>query len=132
MELTTTARTGLGILTGIVGLIAMIRLITGAGFTTAFAWIFVLLAMLPWIAYCAWRGWHGRLRPTAAFGVVGLCVAGLVVVWLFTIGPVLALACSLAAFLIIWIHDWPPRRPKGEDQFVRVEELTAEEPRNAA
>jgi hypothetical protein len=132
MELTTTARTGLGILTGIVGLIAMIRLITGAGFTTAFAWIFVLLAMLPWIGYCAWRGWHGRLRPTAALGVLGLCVAGLVSVWLFTIGPVLALACSLAAFLIIWIHDWPPRRAKGEDQFVRVEELTAEEPRNAA
>ena len=91
----------------------MIRLIAGAGLSSAFAWIFLLLAMLPWIAYCSWRARHGHLSPTAALGVLGLCAAGLVSVWLFTLGPVLALACSLAAFVIIWIHDWPPRRPEG-------------------
>ncbi len=123
---------GLGVLTGIVGLIAMVRLIAGAGLNSLFAWVFLLLAMVPWIAYCAWRARHGHLGPTAALGVVALCAAGLVSVWLFTLGPVLALACSLAAFVIIWIHDWPPRREKGEDQYVRVEELTAEEPRTAA
>lgn len=123
---------GLGVLTGIVGLIAMVRLIAGAGLNSMFAWVFLLLAMVPWIAYCGWRARHGRLGPTGVLGVVALCAAGLVSVWLFTLGPVFALACSLAAFVIIWIHDWPPRREKGEEQYVRVEELTAEEPRTAA
>ena len=132
MQLNKNLTLGLGVLTGLVGLIAMIRLIAGAGFTSAFAWIFLLLAMLPWIAYCGWRAWHGHLTPLAALGVVGLCAAGLIVVWLFTLGPVFALAASLGAFVVIWIHDWPPRRPAGEDLYVRVEELTAEEPRNAA
>ncbi len=122
----------LGALTGIVGLIAMIRLIAGAGLNSMFAWVFVLLAMLPWVAYSSWRAWHGKLRPAAALGVLALCAIGLISVWLFTLGPVFALACSLVGFVIIWVHDWPPRRPKSEDQYVRVEELTAEEPKTAA
>lgn len=132
MKLNKNVTLALGALTGVVGLIAMIRLIAGAGLSSTFAWIFVLLAMLPWIAYCSWRAWHGQLRPSAALGVLGLCAAGLISVWLFTFGPVFALTCSLVAFVIIWVHDWPPRRPKGEDQYVRVEELTAEEPKTAA
>jgi hypothetical protein len=39
------------------------------------------------------------------------------------LGPVLALACSLAAFIVIWVSDWPPRRVIGEERFVRIEEL---------
>jgi hypothetical protein len=46
-----------------------------------------------------------------------------VVVWLFVLGPVLALACSLAAFAVLWVSDWPPRRSAGEERFVRIEEL---------
>ena len=103
---------GLGVLAGIVGFIAMVRLIAGAGLNSVFAWVFLLLAMVPWIAYCGWRARHGHLGPTGGLGVVGLCAAGLVSVWLFTLGPVLALACSLAAFVIIWVHDWPPRRER--------------------
>lgn len=117
----------LGVLTGLVGMIAMIRLVTGAGFVSSFAWAFILLAMLPWVAYSAWRARHGHLTATAGLTVLALCGLGLVGVWLFTGGPVLALTCSLGAFVVIWVHDWPPRRDRGEDQFVRIEELTAEE-----
>jgi hypothetical protein len=55
--------------------------------------------------------------------VVMLDLVGCVVVWLFVLGPVVALACSLAAFVVIWVSDWPPRRATGEERFVRVEEL---------
>ncbi len=116
----------LGALTGLVGLIAMMRLIAGAGFTSMFAWVFLLAAMLPWTGYCIWRARHGRLRPRAALGVFGLAVLGLISVWLFTLGPVIALACSLLAFVIIWVHDWPQLRERRESQYVGVEELTAE------
>ena len=33
---------------------------------------------------------------------------------------------SLAAFVVIWVHDWPPRRERGEDVFVRIEDLSGE------
>ena len=115
----------LGALTGLVSLIAMIRLVSGA-FShgmSAFAWIAILLAMLPWIGYAAWRGRHGRLNRRGAVAVLLLNLVGCVVVWLFVLGPVLALACSLAAFAVIWVSDWPPRRPAGEERFVRIEEL---------
>jgi RsiW-degrading membrane proteinase PrsW (M82 family) len=46
-----------------------------------------------------------------------------VVVWLFVLGPVVALACSLSAFVVIWVSDWPPRRATSEERFVRIEEL---------
>jgi hypothetical protein len=119
----------LGALTGLVGLVGMIRLASGA-FThgmSAFAWVVILSAMLPWIGYAAWRGRHGHLSMHGALAVLLLDLVGCVVVWLFVLGPVLALACSLAAFVVIWVSDWPPRRPTTEARFVRIEELRAEE-----
>jgi hypothetical protein len=115
----------LGALTGLVCLVGMIRLVSGA-FShgmTAFAWTAILLAMLPWMAYTAWRGRHGHLSRRGAVAVLALDLVGSVVVWLFVLGPVVALACSLAAFAVIWISDWPPRRPVGDESFVRIEEL---------
>jgi len=117
----------LGTLTGLVGLIAMVRLVFATFAGSAFAWFFVLLATVPWVIYVAWRAGHGHLSPRRAILVLILSLAGLVAVWLFTAGPVLALACSLAAFAVIWVSDWPPRRPRPESAFVRVEDLTAEE-----
>jgi hypothetical protein len=115
----------LGALTGLVGLVAMIRLVSGA-FShgmSAFAWIAILLAMLPWIGYAAWRGRHGQLGRRGALAVLLLDLVACIIVWLFVFGPVVALACSLAAFAIIWVSDWPPRRQTGEERFVRIEEL---------
>jgi len=115
----------LGVIVGAVGLIAMIRLVSGAFSRgmTSFAWIAILLAMLPWVAYSAWRARHGHLSWRNALVVLALCVVGLISVWLFTLGPVIALACSLAAFTVIWVSDWPPRRKSSGDSFVRIEEL---------
>jgi len=115
----------LGALTGLVSLVAMIRLVSGAfsGRMSAFAWIAILLAMLPWIGYAAWRARHGHLGRRGALAVLLLNVVGCVVVWLFVLGPVVALACSLGAFAVIWISDWPPRRSTGDERFVRIEEL---------
>ena len=59
-------------------------------------------------------------RSTAV--VLGANVLGLLLVWLFTFGPVLALACALVAFVVIWISDLPVR-PQGESTFVRMEDL---------
>jgi hypothetical protein len=115
----------LGALTGLVCLVGMVRLVSGA-FShgmTAFAWTAILLAMLPWIAYAAWRGRHGHLSKRGAVTVLVLDLVGSIVVWLFVLGPVVALACSLAAFVVIWVSDWPPRRLVGEERFVRIEEL---------
>jgi hypothetical protein len=115
----------LGGLTGLVSLVAMIRLASGA-FTqgmSIFAWVAILSAMLPWIAYAAWRGRHGHLSRRGALAVLLLDLIGCVVVWLFVLGPVGALACSLAAFVVIWVSDWPPRHSSGEERFVRIEEL---------
>jgi hypothetical protein len=123
--------TALGALTGLVGLIGMIRLASGA-FTTgmsAFAWVAILSAMLPWIVYAAWRGRHGHLSRRGTLAVLILDLIGCVVVWLFVLGPVVALACSFGAFVVIWVSDWPPRRPAGEERFVRIEELrSADDP----
>ncbi|MFL6044123.1 MAG: hypothetical protein ACJ72M_03285 [Propionibacteriaceae bacterium] len=115
----------LGAVTGLVSLVAMIRLVSGA-FShgmSAFAWIAILLAMVPWIGYAAWRARHGHLSRRGALAVLLLDLVGCVMVWLFVLGPVVALACSLAAFAVIWVSDWPPRRPVGEERFVRIEEF---------
>jgi hypothetical protein len=115
----------LGALTGLVGLAGMIRLASGAftnGMST-FAWVAILSAMLPWIVYAAWRGRHGHLSRRGALAVLILDLIGCVVVWLFVLGPVVALACSLAAFVFIWVSDWPATRSTGEERFVRIEEL---------
>jgi hypothetical protein len=119
----------LGAITGAVGLIAMIRLVAGA-FTqgiTSFAWIAILLAMIPWVAYSAWRARHGHLSWRRTAVVLALCMVGLISVWLFTIGQVIALACSLAAFAVIWVSDWPPRRRSDGESFVRIEELQTQD-----
>jgi hypothetical protein len=115
----------LGALTGLVGLAGMIRLASGAftnGMST-FAWFAILSAMLPWIVYAAWRGRHGHLSRRGGLAVLILDLIGCVVVWLFVLGPVVALACSLAAFVFIWVSDWPATRSTGEERFVRIEEL---------
>jgi len=115
----------LGALTGFVSLVAMIRLVIGAftsGMST-FAWVAILSAMLPWIVYAAWRGRHGHLNRRGALAVLLLDLVGCVVVWFFVLGPVVALACSLAAFVVIWVSDWPPPRSATEERFVRIEEL---------
>ncbi|HEY5822089.1 MAG TPA: hypothetical protein VIT20_08945 [Propionibacteriaceae bacterium] len=121
---------GLGALTGVLTLIAMLRLVSGAfdGGMSRFAWAFCLIALVPWIVYAAWRARHGHLSGQAAVIVMGLDVVGLILVWLFTLGPVAALACALAAFIVIWVSDLPSRPPRGEDRFVRMEELQTEEP----
>jgi hypothetical protein len=115
----------LGALTGVVSLVAMIRLASGAfsDGMSIFAWVAILSAMLPWIAYAAWRGRHGHLTRRGVRAVLLLDLVGCVVVWLLVLGPVVALACSLAAFVVIWVSDWPPRRVIGEERFVRVEKL---------
>ena len=122
-------RLALGVLSGAVGLIAMLRLADGAfdGPLSVFSLVFVLLAMLPWVGYSAYRARHGHLGVRAGIAVAALAVLGVVAVWLFTVGAVIALACSLAGFAIIWVHDWPPRVAKGEDRFVRIEDLQSEE-----
>lgn len=116
--------TGLGALTGLVSMAGMIRLIEGAGLASTFSWVFLLLAMVPWVAYTAWRARHGKLSRAGAGIVLALNAFGFISVWLFTIGPVLALAASLAAFVVIWVHDWPEKRERGEDVFVHIEELS--------
>ena len=83
--------------------------------------------MVPWIAYVAWRARHGHLSGRGRLVVAALIVLGLVSVWLFTLGAVIALACSLAAFVIIWVSDWPQRRPADESRFVHIDELTADD-----
>ena len=118
--------TGLGALTGLVSMAGMIRLIEGAGLASTFSWVFLLLAMVPWVVYAAWRARHGKLGRAGAATVLAIDVVGLVGVFVFTIGPVLALAASLAAFVVIWVRDWPPRRERGEDVFVRIEDLSGE------
>lgn len=112
-----------GLLVGVIGLIAMVRLIS-AGFPGSLlvAEVFAGLAMVPWVIYAGWRARHGRLTPRTAVPVVLVGAAGLVVVWWGTAGPVLALACSLSGFVIIWVHDLPSRR-KPPDRWVKVEEL---------
>lgn len=119
----------LGALTGLVGLAGMARLAAGAfdGAMSRFAWVVVLAAMLPWVVYVASRARHGRLSGVRLVLVAALVVAGAATVWLSVLGPVLALACSLAAFVLIWVSDWPDRRPRGEDRFVRIEELQRDE-----
>jgi hypothetical protein len=119
----------LGALTGLVSLVAMVRLVSGAfdrrpvGLRTG--------------DHPAGHGALGRVRggagraqpadpgPRAGGGRTGC--RRLVVAWLFVLGPVVALVCSLAAFAVIWVRDWARRGPRGEDRFVRIEELTAEE-----
>ena len=118
-----------GALTGMLSLIGMLRLTAGgfSGSLSRFAIVFVLAAMLPWVAYVALRARHGRLTVRGLAVVLGLVVVGFAAVWLSVLGPVLALLCSLVAFGVIWVSDWPQRRPRGQDRFVRIDELQRED-----
>ena len=124
----------LGTLTGLLGLLGMLRLAAGAfeGAMSVFAWVVVLAAMLPWVGYVAWRAQHGRLSRLGLVLVAALVVLGAVTVWLDVLGPVFALACSLGAFVVIWVSDWPSRRPRGQDRLVSIEELQRDEEPDAA
>ena len=118
-----------GALTGLLSLTGMLRLTAGvfSGPLSRFAVVVVLAAMLPWVVYVALRARHGRLTGRGLALVLGLVVVGFATVWLSVFGPVLALLCSLAAFVVVWVSDWPQRRARGEDRFVRIEELQREE-----
>lgn len=116
-------RTALGASVGLIGLIAMIKLVSG-GFPGSLlvAVLFVGLAMVPWVVYVGWRARHGRLGRRSAFAAAVLTVIGLAAVWWGTVGPVLASACSLVGFLIIWLADLPERR-RPAHRLVRIDEL---------
>lgn len=118
-----------GGLTGVLTLVAMARLVAGAypGGMSGFAWFAVLAAMLPWVVYVASRARHAKLSRRRTAGVVALVLLGAVVVWLPVPGPVLALVCSFAAFVLVWVSDWPDRSGRGPDRFVRIEELKYED-----
>lgn len=122
--LTPLSRLLVGGLTGLIGLVAMVRLV-GAGFpgSMLFAEIFVALAMVPWVCYAAARARHGDLNLRTVLPVLLIAVAGFALVWWGTVGPVLALGCSLAGFVIIWLHDLPPKKAPAE-RVVRIDELT--------
>lgn len=119
----------LGVLTGGLTLVAMARLVAGAfpAGMSGFAWFVLLAALLPWVVYVAFRARHGRMSRPRTAGVVALLVVGIVAVWLPVPGPVLALVCSFAAFVQVWVSDWPARRRPGPDRFVRIEELQHED-----
>ncbi len=124
------AATVLGALSGIVTLIAMIRLISGAftGGISSLALGFCMLALVPWVAYVAWRARRARLSSRDLLAVLVLDVVGLGLVWMFSIGAVAGLASAFAAFVVIWVNDLPTRQPRGEDRFVRIEDLQRDDP----
>lgn len=119
----------LGALTGVLAMLGMIRLAAN-GFErglSPMAWAVVLLAMVPFVGYAAWRARHGRLSGRGMVALVALDLVGYATVWWATFGPVLALACALGAFVVIWVHDWPARAAVGPDRFVAFEELGRED-----
>ncbi len=119
------ARTALGLLTGAITLVAMLRLVAGAfpGGMSGFALVVTLVAMVPWLGYVTWRARRSRLTGRAALAVLGLDVLGLALVFVLVFGPVLALALSFAAFVLIWVGDRPRRQGSLAETYVRVEEL---------
>jgi len=119
------ARLALGVLTGALALAAMLRLVAGA-FTEAmstFALVVTLVAMVPWLVYVTWRARRSRFTARSALLALGLDVVGLALVWVLVFGPVLALALSFAAFVVVWLGDRPVRRGPVVERYVRVEEL---------
>jgi hypothetical protein len=122
--------TALGALTGAIPLVAMLRLLAGAFGPQLgrVAFVAVLLALLPWIAYVAVRARRAVLSRRTALTLVLLDTAAVGLVSIFTLGPVLALALSFAAFVLIWVHDLPARRRLGPSTYVRIEDLRREDP----
>ena len=121
----------LGALTGLVSLVAMVRLVSGAfdGGLSMFAWVITLLAMVPWVGVRR-RSVLGTAGSTAAQrpgrGGAGSRRTGRGLA-LRARRRCVALACSLVAFAVIWVRGLAARRPRGEDRFVRIEELTADD-----
>lgn len=130
--MTTTAgvRVALGVLTGAIGLVAMLRLVAGAfsAGMSGFALGVTLVAMIPWIVYVTWRARRSRITPRTALVVLGLDVVALALVFVLVFGPVLALALSFAAFVLVWLGDRPQRDRSREDHWVRVEDLRQPDP----
>lgn len=93
-------RLGLGAAAGLVGLLGSVRLVATA-FASPLAWLPVLLVMLGWCAITARTAELRRTGPRAAATVVGLVLVGAVGGWFGTGGPVLALVCSLAGYLVL-------------------------------
>ena len=89
--------TALGALTGAIPLVAMLRLLAGVfgPQLERVAFVAVLLALLPWIAYVAVRARRAVLSRRTALKLLLLDTAAVGLVSLFTIGPVLALALAL-------------------------------------
>ena len=123
-------RTALGVLTGAIALVAMLRLVAGAftGGMSGFALVVTLVAMVPWVGYVTWRARRSRLTSRAALAVLGLDALGLLLVWVLVLGPVLALAVSFAAFVLIWVGDRPVRTASRAATYVRIAELREPEP----
>ena len=119
------ARLGLGTLTGLIGLVAMVRLVAGAfsGGVSAFAWVVTLLAMVPWVVYVAWRAHRSRPTRRGAGAVLVLDLIGMSLVGVLVVGPVVALGVSFAAFAVLWSADRPVRPRRGIEQFVPMAEL---------
>ena len=130
---TVAARTALGVLTGAIALVAMLRLVAGAftGGMSQFALVVTLVAMVPWAAYVTWRARRTRLSARGGLVVLGLDVVGVALVWVLVFGPVLALAASFAAFVVLWLGDRPRRRGSVAERYVRVEELRQPDPDEA-
>ena len=120
-----TARTALGVLTGTIALVAMLRLVAGAfsGAMSTFALVVTLVAMVPWLAYVTWRARRSQVTPRTVLVALGLDVVALALVWVLVFGPVLALALSFAAFVLLWLGDRPRREGPLLESYVRVEEL---------
>ena len=119
------ARLGLGILTGLIGLAAMVRLMAGAfpGSVSTFAWVVTLLATVPWVVYVAWRAHLSRPTRRGAGEVLVLDLIGMSLVGVLVVGPVVALGVSFAAFAVLWSADRPVRPRRGIEQFVPLVEL---------
>ena len=68
----------IGALTGLVALIGMIRLAAGgfSGGLSVLAWSVILLAMVPWVGYAAWRARRGRLTGRSMIAVLSLDAGG--------------------------------------------------------
>ncbi len=116
----------LGVFTGLLTLTGMLRLLAGgfaAGLSAAIVFV-TLLVLVPWVVYVGWRAYRGRLTRRSELAVACLDVLGAVLVWLSTFGPVAALALSLTAFAVIWISDWPARRPAEQRRVVTISELS--------
>jgi len=122
--------TALGALTGAIPLVAMLRLLAGA-FSPQLelvGFLAVVLALLPWIAYVAARARRAALSRRTALRLLLLDTAAVGLVWLFTVGPVLALALAFAGFVLIWVHDLPDRPRSGPSSYVRIDDLHREDP----